>query len=99
MNHYLEHPEEAARIGEETKKTLRDRYMTPAAEACYIRQMIHEWAKVQNYEPQLYKQRDGKETMRGRSWERFMFQSPPRFDIPPPPNDYFFKSDKVDFED
>ncbi len=95
MNYYLEHQDEAERIGEETRRTFRNRYMTPAAEACYIRQMIYEWAKVQNFKPQLYK--DGK--TRGYSWERFVFRSPDRFDIPAPPDDYFFKSNQIDFED
>jgi len=99
MTHYLSHPAEAEKIAEEAKRTLRDRYMTPAAEACYIRQMIFEWAKVQNYEPKLYKEKDGKEHMRGKSWERFAFLTPPHFDLPPPPDDYWFKSDKVEFED
>lgn len=104
MNYYLEHQDEAARIGEETERTLRNRYMTPAAEACYIRRMIYEWAKVQQFQPKLYKQvkNDKGETvdrMRGYSWERFVFRNPDRFDIPAPPDDYFFKSNQIDFED
>lgn len=98
MEHYLTPAgqKEAERIADETQRTFRDRYMTPAAEACYIRRMIYEWAKVQKWEPQLYK-KDGH--MRGFSWERFAWRRPPQFKIPPPPDDYFFKSDEVDFED
>ncbi|RYP79588.1 hypothetical protein DL769_002898 [Monosporascus sp. CRB-8-3] len=104
MNYYLEHQDEAERIAEETRRTFRDRYMTPAAEACYIRQMIYEWAKVQKFDPKLYKQvkddnGEVKEKQRGYSWERFVFRAPARFDIPPPPDDYFFKSNQIDFED
>lgn len=104
MNYYLEHQDEAERIGEEMRSTLRNRYMTPAAEACYIRRMIYEFAKVQQFEPKLYKEvkdDDGvtHEKMRGYSWERFVFRKPAPFDIPPPPDDYFFKSNQIDFED
>ena len=104
MNYYLEHQDEAERIGEEMRSTLRNRYMTPAAEACYIRRMIYEFAKVQQFEPKLYKEvkdDDGvmHEKMRGYSWERFVFRAPERFDIPAPPDDYFFKSNQIDFED
>jgi hypothetical protein len=98
MDYYLKHQEEAERIAEQGRRTFRDRYMTPAAEACYIRRMIYEWAKVQQWEPKLYKD-DEQEHMRGFSWERFSWRPGPRFDIPKPPDDYFFKSDKVAFED
>ena len=104
INYYLEHQDEAEQIGEEMRRTLRNRYMTPAAEACYIRRMIYEFAKVQQFEPKLYKEvkdDDGvtHEKMRGYSWERFVFRKPAPFDIPPPPDDYFFKSNQIDFED
>ena len=98
MEHYLTPSGqiEAESIAEQTKSTFRDRYMTPAAEACYIRRMIHEWDKVQQWKPQLWKP-DGQ--MRGVSWERFAWRRPKEFKIPKPPDDYFFKSDQVDFED
>jgi hypothetical protein len=104
MQHYLTHPAEAERIAEQAKRTFRDRYMTPAAEACYIRRMIFEWKKVQNWEPELFiKEEDkkGKEKWRARgvSWERFAWRAPKPFHPPPFPEGYFFKSDMVDFED
>ena len=104
MDYYLSHPAEAARIAEESVRTFRDRYLTPAAEACYIRRMIYEWATVQTFEPQLFKNvtsDDGKvtEKMRGMSWEKFAFRPPAFFQQPAPPDDYFFKSNQVDFED
>ncbi|KAL9078160.1 MAG: hypothetical protein Q9157_002918 [Trypethelium eluteriae] len=104
MDYYLLNQDEAERIAEESARTFRDRYLTPAAEACYIRRMIYEYAKVQNFEPQLYKNitnDDGTVTrrMRGVSWERFAFKAPARFDIPGGPEGYWFKSNQVDFED
>ncbi|KAI9657948.1 MAG: hypothetical protein M1821_002605 [Bathelium mastoideum] len=104
MDYYLEHQDEAERIAEESKRFFRDRYLTPAAEACYIRRMIYEYAKVQNFEPQLYRNdtnEDGTVTtrVRGVSWERFAFRAPKKFDVPPFPEGYWFKSNQIDFED
>ena len=103
MEYYLNHQDEAERIAQESIRTFRDRYLTPAAEACYIRRMIYEWAKVQTFEPELYKNKttkDGmKEEMRGYSWEKFAWKPPAPFAIPAPPDDYFFKSNQIDFED
>lgn len=104
MDYYLSHQDEAERIAEESRRTFRDRYLTPAAEACYIRRMIYEYAKAQNFEPQLYKnvtEEDGTvtEKMRGFSWERFAFKAPKKFDVPPFPEGYWFKSNQIDFED
>lgn len=99
MDYYLAHQDEAERIAERGRAVFRDRYMTPAAEACYIRRMIYEWAKVQKWEPKLYKD-DKMEHMRGVSWERFSWRAGPHLDGKPnPPDDYFFKSDQVAFED
>ena len=96
MNYFLEHTDEAERIAEQGRRTFRDRYMTPAAEACYIRRMIYEWAKVQKWEPELYKG----EKMRGVSWERFSWRGAPHLEGKPnPPDDYFWKSEEVAFED
>ncbi|MCJ1232617.1 hypothetical protein MMC14_000570 [Varicellaria rhodocarpa] len=35
MEHLLAHPEEAKRVADNSVKTFRERYLTPAAEACY----------------------------------------------------------------
>lgn len=99
MDHFLAHQEEAEKIAEQGRRTFRDRYMTPAAEACYIRRMIYEWAKVQKWEPKLYKDKE-MEHMRGVSWERFSWRRGPHLDGKPnPPDDYFFKSEQIAFED
>ncbi|KAI9663023.1 MAG: hypothetical protein M1821_008070 [Bathelium mastoideum] len=81
MNHYLEHPDEAARIAEEAKTTFRDRYLTPAAEACYYRRMYTAWAELQRWEPELWedkKDEDGKKVRvrRGRSYEEWEMPNP-----------------------
>ncbi|KAF2091499.1 hypothetical protein K490DRAFT_6753, partial [Saccharata proteae CBS 121410] len=46
MQHYTTHPEEAQSIAAESVRTFRDRYLTPAAEACYWRRMFKTYAEV-----------------------------------------------------
>lgn len=104
ITYLLKNQDEAEAIAERSREVFRDRYLTPAAEACYIRRMIYEWKKVQNFEPVLFKnitEEDGAvvEKMRGYSWESFAWRKPKPFNIPPPPKDYFFKSNQIDFED
>lgn len=53
MEYYLSHPEEAERIADNNARTFRDRYLTPAAEACYWRKLIHGWAQV-SFKPRFY---------------------------------------------
>ena len=76
MNHYLKHPEEAKKIAENSAKVFRDRYLTPAAQACYWRKMFHSWASV-SFEPELYttvKGHDGKDRkrVRGTTFETYV---------------------------
>ncbi|KAJ5155187.1 hypothetical protein N7492_007990 [Penicillium capsulatum] len=52
MEFLLSHPDIAERIANNSAKTFRDRYMTPAAEACYWREMIRRYAKVQGFKPE-----------------------------------------------
>ena len=101
MEHYLSHPEEAKHVAAEGVRTFRDRYLTPAAEACYWRKLIHEYAKVQTWEPQLYKEvanEDGTKEFkrRGVSWERFVFRPPKKLDYVDQKIDNW---DDVDFDD
>ncbi|KAE9971376.1 hypothetical protein BLS_004464 [Venturia inaequalis] len=49
---YRGHPLEARRVADNSVNTFRGRYLTPAAEACYWRRMIRNWAEVQDFEPQ-----------------------------------------------
>ncbi|KAL2062734.1 hypothetical protein VTL71DRAFT_5806 [Oculimacula yallundae] len=51
----------AEQIAENNVKTFRERYLTPAAEACYWRQLIRGWATV-SFEPEFYKESTGEKT-------------------------------------
>ena len=53
MEYLLAHPEEAKRIADNSVKTFRERYLTPAAEACYWRALFREWAGA-SFRPELY---------------------------------------------
>ena len=83
MNYYLSHPAEAEALAHESATTFRDRYLTPAAEACYWRRMVRNWAEVQRFEPKLWKKPKMDENstiieeykMRGISFERWAFRA------------------------
>ncbi|KAL9079293.1 MAG: hypothetical protein Q9157_001816 [Trypethelium eluteriae] len=101
MQYYLSHSDEAESIAAEGARVFRDRYLTPAAEACYWRKLVREYAKAQSWEPQLYKNvtnEDGTMQLkrRGVSWERFVFR-------PPKPLDYLSRKienwNEIDFDD
>lgn len=57
--------EEAGRVAANAHRTFRDRYLTPAAEACYWRALIRGWASVQGYEPQVWVEGEAVEDWRG----------------------------------
>ncbi|KAK4502783.1 hypothetical protein PRZ48_006209 [Zasmidium cellare] len=42
------------RIADNARRTFRERYLTPAAEACYWRAMIRGWASVQGFTPEFW---------------------------------------------
>ena len=58
----------AKRIADNAQTMLRDRYLTPAAEACYWRKLIQGYASV-SFTPELY-EKDGR-TLRGVPYESF----------------------------
>ncbi|KJX94909.1 hypothetical protein TI39_contig4150g00008 [Zymoseptoria brevis] len=41
-------------IADNARKIFRERYLTPAAEACYWRALIRGWASVQDFEPSFW---------------------------------------------
>ncbi|KAI9845620.1 MAG: hypothetical protein M1837_004594 [Sclerophora amabilis] len=78
MEHLLAHPDEARRIADNSVRTFRERYLTPAAQACYWRALFKGWAEV-SFRPELYENGDGKgkdRKRRGVRFERFvLFES------------------------
>ena len=53
MQELIADPAKAKRIADNSVRTLRDRYLTPAAEACYWRRLIEGYASV-SFEPDFY---------------------------------------------
>ncbi|KAF9886562.1 hypothetical protein FE257_011334 [Aspergillus nanangensis] len=62
----IDHPEVAERIADNAVKTFRDRYLTPAAESCYWRELVRRYALACEFEPVLVKE-DGE--FRGTPFE------------------------------
>ncbi|KAK7509322.1 glycosyl transferase family 90-domain-containing protein, partial [Phyllosticta citriasiana] len=90
MDDLVSRPDYARAVAAESVATFRDRYLTPAAEACYWRRLIHGWASVQDFKPRLYEYDGEVETevvqgetvrkgdgrrRRGMSWERYAFRT------------------------
>jgi hypothetical protein len=72
MEWLIAHPIEAARIAKNNVDVFRDRYLTPAAEACYWRRLIHEWAAHSDFEPEFFRMVEGEEKWRGLPYESFV---------------------------
>lgn len=53
MEHLTTHMEESRRIAQNSARTFRDRYLTPAAEACYWRKLVSGWGQV-SFQPEFY---------------------------------------------
>ncbi|RQM08405.1 hypothetical protein DH86_00002648, partial [Scytalidium sp. 3C] len=72
MEYLLSHPEEAKQIADNNVKTFRERYFTPAADACYWRALIHAWA-ASSFEPEVYETTpEGLVRQRGMRFENFV---------------------------
>lgn len=54
-------------------KAFRQRYLASAAEVCYWRQLINGWAEV-SFEPEFFKEVDGKKVWRGLPVESFLLE-------------------------
>lgn len=61
------------RIARNSARIFRDRYLTPAAEACYWRALLARW-RAASFEPELYENKDGISRIRGVSLESFLWQ-------------------------
>lgn len=73
INWLEEHDDEAARIASNSVNTFRQRYLTPAAEVCYWRRLIHAWAEV-SFEPEFFKEIDGSKVWRGLPVESYLLE-------------------------
>lgn len=88
MKHYLAHEDEAQRISDNAMATFRDRYLTPAAQACYWRRLIKGWSEV-GFQPEVWEDVqvnvsgtvEVERKMRGISFEQFILGSQ---EYPPP---------------
>lgn len=80
MEWLLKHDNDAKRIADNSVKIFRERYLTPAAEVCYWRRLIQEWARVSDFEPELYEEYDGKKSWRGVDVERFFLMQSTRWE-------------------
>ena len=68
----LQNPERARAIAANSAATFRDRYLAPAAEACYWRELFTAWAGV-SFTPEPWEVgEDGRERVRGVPFETFM---------------------------
>ncbi|KAL5452588.1 hypothetical protein PMIN07_008336 [Paraphaeosphaeria minitans] len=71
MQQLLHQPLLAESIAKNSQKTFRDRYMTPAAQACYWRKLFHAWAGV-SFQPEPFEVVNGKTRLRGVPFETFV---------------------------
>lgn len=53
MELLVDNPETAERIADNAARVLRDRYLSPAAESCYWRELVRKYASVCEFEPVL----------------------------------------------
>jgi hypothetical protein len=73
-------PDAAKRIANNSVKTFRERYLTPAAEACYWRSLFGGYSRVWNSTVNPWSDQDGKE--RGLRYESFvLLESPKMFEF------------------
>ncbi|KAI9698837.1 MAG: hypothetical protein M1820_007344 [Bogoriella megaspora] len=87
MSSLLEDPKKAEQIATNAKDTFADKYLTPAAQACYWRRMFKRWKDVQGFEARPWtmekktvgegddKKEVEKKVWHGITYEVFMLQS------------------------
>lgn len=75
VTYYLDNKEEAQEIADNAKHLLRERYLTPAATACYWRRLLRSWRSVA-FEPEVFEDSDNGsrsvKKMRGVPFEQSM---------------------------
>ncbi|KAK3107970.1 hypothetical protein LTR53_017947, partial [Teratosphaeriaceae sp. CCFEE 6253] len=83
-------------IANNAVRTFRERYLTPAAEACYWRALIRGWASVQGFVPKVWEEhgeevedwRGGKKVrrkMRGAPFESYVIMEEVEWEVPSKP--------------
>ncbi|CAI6339598.1 unnamed protein product [Periconia digitata] len=70
----INNPERAKVIAHNSATTFRDRYLTPAAQACYWRHMIRAWAQV-SFTPKPWVLINGEKKLRGVPFETYVVQA------------------------
>lgn len=71
VNYYNNHTEEAQEIASRAKEMFRERYTSPAATACYWRNLMRAWSTI-SFEPVIVRKgKGGKQRVRGISIEEF----------------------------
>ena len=75
MANLLDNPAKAQKIADNSVKVFRERYLTPAAEACYWRALWRAYAKVSDPVEFKTPMADGMELTRGLRYETFMLLS------------------------
>lgn len=68
----LDSPDTAERIANNSVRTFRDRYLTPAAESCYWRHLVRQYGMVSDIEPAMFTDSEGKEKPRGEPFENWI---------------------------
>jgi hypothetical protein len=73
IDYLIDNPKVAEQIAENAVRTFRDRYLTPAAESCYWRHLIRQYASVSDFEPVLFStDRNGRKVARGVPFEAWL---------------------------
>jgi hypothetical protein len=75
-----QNPDIAERIADNSARTFRDHYISPAAGACYWRELIHGWAEVSE-KPKIWEQKDGKWKRRGAPFEDMVLMGKVEWEI------------------
>ncbi|TKA67354.1 hypothetical protein B0A55_09686 [Friedmanniomyces simplex] len=84
------------KIANNALQTFRERYLTPAAEACYWRALIRGWASVQGFEPEVWEDSSeliedwrggmkGRKVLRGAPFESYVVMESVGWDVPSRP--------------
>ena len=72
MSNLLDHPAKAQKIADNSVKTFRERYLTPAAEACYWRALWRGYGQASEPTELWITRPDGAKEKRGMRYETFI---------------------------